>query len=151
MLTELSSAEVLVANSALLILLSLAAVYDLRTRRIPNRLVLLGILVASLFAGFAGGKAILWGAMGLSAALAVFYPIYAAGWLGAGDVKLMGLVGGFFGLQQLLPVMGFVALAGGVLTVAYLLFFQASSKTRKVPYAVAILTGVVVHLWFYTK
>ena len=151
MLTELSSAEVLVANSALLILLSLAAAYDLRTRRIPNQLVVLGVVVASLCAAFAGAKAFLWGAIGLFVALAVFYPTYAAGWLGAGDVKLMGLVGGFLGPQQLLSVIGFVAVAGGVLALVYSFFFKTQSRIRKLPYAVAILTGVIAHFWFHSK
>lgn len=151
MLSELSFRGLLVAAGVLIALLIVAAVYDLHGRRIPNPLVLFGVVSVVVLAGFSGSRGMFWSAAGLATGLAIFYPVYAAGWLGAGDVKLISLVGGFVGLQQLLPVILFITLAGGLLTMTYLLLSRAGWVRGEVPYAVAILMGVLAHFGFYQR
>jgi prepilin peptidase CpaA len=133
----------------LLLILAIASVYDIRERRIPNRLIFTGLAGLVVLAVFSDAKGFVWSIAGLTTGLAIFFPIYAAGWLGAGDVKLMALVGGFFGLQQLLPVMAFILLAGGLLSFGYLLLSRYGLVDNRVPYAVAILMGVLAHLGIY--
>jgi prepilin peptidase CpaA len=67
-----------------------AAIGDLRTRRIPN-----GLVVILAFLGIAFSVARLpvvegltQGGLGLLVGLACWLPFYVLGWLGAGDVKL---------------------------------------------------------------
>lgn len=71
-----------------------AAWIDARERRIPNGLVLAGVAVAFVsqiaLNGFAGGSAAL---AGLAVGTAVMVPFYVIGAMGAGDVKLMAMVG----------------------------------------------------------
>lgn len=69
-------------------------VYDLFTRRVPNWLtfsgILAGILVQVLLLGLSG----LWAALGGTAVgFALFFPIFFFHYMGAGDVKLLMLVG----------------------------------------------------------
>ena len=98
------------------ILLALAVVYDLRERRIPNFLIVGGIALALAVSAYHGG----WSGLGSSLAamllgMAAFIPFFAVRMVGAGDVKLFGVVAGFVGFGALLPVWLYTVLAGGVL------------------------------------
>ncbi len=85
---------------------AVAAVTDVRSRKIPNVVVLPGI-VAALFSAFyqfgwsSGLQPALYGAL---SALLVMVPLYALGVLGAGDAKLMCLVGAAIGVVGALQV-----------------------------------------------
>ena len=80
-------------------ILIVAAIGDLRTRRIPNRLVavlaLLGI--AYSVARAPGIPGLFQAGGGLLAGLACWLPFYVMGWLGAGDVKLYAAAGAWLG------------------------------------------------------
>lgn len=115
--------------------LGAAAVIDLVARRIPNALILSGLVSAmgwhllgsdgawsfdTLRPGATGVTGWLFGA---SVLLAAFLPLYALGIMGAGDVKLLMLVGAIFGARpqswsHLVGVALSVLAAGGVLAVA---------------------------------
>jgi prepilin peptidase CpaA len=119
----------LLAMSLLLVLLLCAAVVtDLRSRRIPNRLVLIGLVMAfSLHAAAQiGGTATLagpqwWAApAGCAAGLAVLMPLYLMRACGAGDVKLMAMVGAFVGTKTVLAAALCTLLAGGLLSVMFM-------------------------------
>ncbi|MDD9944394.1 MAG: prepilin peptidase [Myxococcales bacterium] len=90
---------------AALALTGVAAIWDLRTGRIPNRLVLIGALgalgMACLF-GLSGGVvgvASALSAMAFGALLVSVVPIllHRLGGLGGGDVKLLAVVGALLG------------------------------------------------------
>lgn len=113
----------------LMLLLALAVVHDLRETRVPNYLTVGGAIVALGLSAYQGGA----GAAGLAAAAmllgaAAFVPFFALRMVGAGDVKLFGMVGGFVGLDALLPVGIYVALAGGVLGLAAMVQTQSLSE-----------------------
>lgn len=100
----------------LAILLAIAVAYDLRERRIPNSLIVCGLVLALGGSGYLGG----WAGLGASLAatllgMAVYVPFFAVRMVGAGDVKLFGVVAGFAGLGALWPVWLYTVLAGGVL------------------------------------
>lgn len=98
----------------LIALLLLAVVFDVRQRRIPNGLVLAG-LAAGLAVHLGGGGWGLLNAIGGSLLLlGLTFPLFALGWLGAGDVKLLTAVGAFATWHYALAVLLAVALAGGV-------------------------------------
>jgi prepilin peptidase CpaA len=93
-----------------------AAGFDLHARRIPNKLILLALIVAVpvqwiVHGGFAG----LWlGLQGLTAGIAVMLPFYLLRAFGAGDAKLMGAIGAFVGPSTVLMVAVATFLVGGI-------------------------------------
>jgi prepilin peptidase CpaA len=103
--------------------LALAAIawIDVRERRIPNPLVALiavaGIAHAALIGGAWGFAAAL---AGVVAGLALLYFQFSRGWMGAGDVKLLGALGGFAGALGALYILIAASVIGGVLAVAAL-------------------------------
>lgn len=99
-------------------LLGTAVWYDIRTGRIPNRLLAAGLVAGLLLSGLPQGLG--WGSasLGLLAGLAAFLPFYGLRVLGAGDVKLLATVGLFVGYSEIWMVALFSALAGGVMALA---------------------------------
>jgi len=106
--------------------LGAAAVSDLRSRRIPNALVLAGLAMGfffqfvapeggGLFARWFGAVGALKGLLGVLMGLAIFLPLYMLRTLGAGDVKLLAMLGAWFGPHPMVGVAVFTMLCGGVL------------------------------------
>lgn len=100
------------------VVLALAVAYDLLERRIPNCLIAGGTVLAFALAAWHGGAAELGAALAaMLLSLAAIFPFFALRMVGAGDAKLFAVVGGFVGLDALLPVWLYTVLAGGVLGV----------------------------------
>ena len=96
----------------------LAALGDLKERRIPNALTFPVFVVGLIWAAWFGGLAGLAEAAGACALLALPYIIlflFFGG--GAGDAKLMGAIGAWLGLRHGLTVLACVAIAGGILAI----------------------------------
>jgi len=165
------------AQIAALVVAGTACVYDLRTRRIPNALTFGAALVALLFQALTGGSpALATAGGGWLVGIVLFFPFFALGGLGAGDVKLLGAIGAWIGPASVLHVGLYSALAGGVFAVVVALragyLRQAlrnlrflgtfwltvglkpvegltldQQQTPRLAYAVPMLTGLLVTLW----
>lgn len=124
-------------------LMIFAAISDVRSRTISNRLNAAMALLALPF----------WVASGLSvwpdmayqfgAALAVFLVfvgLFAIGAIGGGDVKMIGAVMLWIPLPLVLPMLTVMAVGGGILSAVMLIHskIRPSSKAIEVPYGVAI-------------
>jgi prepilin peptidase CpaA len=71
-------------------LLTAAVVTDVRTRRIPNALVLALLCTGVVSTGLLKGSPSVLPSLGASAlGLAIWFPFYAFRMMGAGDVKLL--------------------------------------------------------------
>jgi len=130
----------------LLCLVLQAAASDLAWRRIPNVLVMAGMLLAlALHWRLGGGTALLGqGLAGAGVGLLLFLPLYALGGMAAGDVKLMAMAGSFVGPWQALQLSLLSAMAGGVLALFCLQLARwRGGKAEGMPYAVAIAAGAL--------
>lgn len=105
----------------------LAAVFtDVAVRKIPNRLVLAGMTVGLLVQAFwPGSDGILSALKGLLFGFGLFLPLYLLRVMGAGDVKLMAMVGCFTGSPAIFGVVLCTLLAGGVLSLMFSLKIKA--------------------------
>jgi len=100
--------------------LSLAVVFDLRDRRIPNALTV-GGLCAALALRLALEPSSIWaGVLGAGLALMVALPLFSIGAFGAGDGKLLVAVGAFLGWEGLPAAILATGLFGGLLVVVSL-------------------------------
>jgi len=108
----------------LICLVAQAAVTDLAMRKIPNVLILSGLLLAlilHLLAGQPWAPVTQWLA-GCLAGFFLFLPLYLLRGMAAGDVKLMAMVGAFSGPLAALRIAVLSYLIGGVLALLLLLF-----------------------------
>jgi prepilin peptidase CpaA len=103
------------STTLLLVLVVLAAVSDIRTRRIPNVLTVCALFVALALRSFLGGGALVDGLQGAGLAMLLMLPLFALGGVGGGDLKLLVAVGAFLGPRDLLVALLVTAVAGGVL------------------------------------
>lgn len=112
-------------------LLLVAAWIDWRTFRIPNWLTVSGmawgLTYNTVFADSAlGGLG--HGLLGLVTGLALLLPLYAIRVMGAGDVKLMAMVGAFLGALATAKALLLVGIVGGL---AVVLFALSQRATRQ--------------------
>ena len=111
---------------ALALLVALAAIYDLRVRKIPNWLNVTGAIAGiGLNTVLFAARGLAMACLGLALALAVYILLYLVRAMGAGDAKLMAAVGAIAGPQNWLFIFLYTALAGGVVAIAV-----AASKRR---------------------
>jgi prepilin peptidase CpaA len=137
---------------------SVAAIVDVRSRRIPNWLsgaaLLSGVLVHAWQDGASG---ILVALAGAGLGLAILLPLYAISAMGAGDVKLLTGIGALVGPQVLVSVALYALVVGGVMSLVVLahrrrllmfvhdvavLHRPPTRSGATTPYAVAIALGV---------
>jgi prepilin peptidase CpaA len=156
------------------LVLAIAVVTDLRSRRIPNWLVLPFLLAGFIESGWQHG----WHGIGQSVAGAglgaLFYGVFfLMGGMGMGDVKLCAAIGAWVGPEQLLTALVLTGIVGGLMALCWAAFsgflgdlFKnvgniilgvserghrpyheltlANPMTRKMPYAPAIAIGTIL-------
>jgi len=155
-----------------------ACCWDLYSRRIPNLLTfgaaLAAFTISTLTAGLPGLGS---GMAGWLLATALWLPLYALGGMGAGDVKLLAAIGAWLGPVDVFHAALYAGIAGGILAVVVavmrgcvrqtysnvqLLILHwrvagfapqaqltlATATSPRLAYAVPILVGTVVAIWF---
>lgn len=97
---------------------------DWRWRRLPNSLLLAGVLLGAAHCLAYGllplGAALPDAALAALLGLLLFLPFYVIGWMGAGDVKLFAVIGWLGGLKVLAAVIIYGSLLAGLLALLLL-------------------------------
>lgn len=160
----------------LILMVCACAITDIRSRRIPNPLLAAGLGIAILCHGIgSGAPALLNGLAGLVLGSAMFMPFYILGGIGAGDVKLMAVVGALLGIEGVIIAGIATFLCGGLLGAAWIVLRVIEShfasrieddsplkrngisliprlavvdmKNTTLPYAPAIAAGTLIAIW----
>lgn len=110
-------------NGLLLMLVAASGFFDLKERKIPNKITFTGILIGILFNIITGGwMGLLQSILGMFAGLAIFFIPFVMGGMGAGDVKLMGAIGALMGWQFSVMTALYSAIVGGIMVLIHLLY-----------------------------
>lgn len=128
--------------AALAIALLVAAATDIRRRQIDNWLNAAIALCAPLFwlaSGMSLGETGIQLAVALGA-LAIFGGLFALGWMGGGDVKLLTALALWIQPYWFAQVIFVMAIAGGVLTLGFTIWYFAARRRERpqIPYGIAI-------------
>lgn len=146
-----------VAGLATLALI-VAAVSDVRSRRIPNLCVAALIVLFLPWAVTGGWPGALSALVAALVSLAVTFALYALGLIGAGDSKLFAACALFSGMALLPFFVVATALAGGLVALAAIasrpqramVMLSMRGKGdfgRGIPYGLAIAVGAAVVIW----
>ncbi|HJU91074.1 MAG TPA: prepilin peptidase [Gemmatimonadaceae bacterium] len=156
-------------------LLLAACISDVRTRRIPNRIVAAlaigGVLYSILTFGASAGA--LRAVAGLGVGLAIWLPFHIVRLLGAGDVKLFSASGAWLGVTGALEGALLAALIGGALAIFWMVRARGvvnsarsvaiaiaapstmmhndakeSPASVRLPYGVALAAGAAIVAWW---
>lgn len=128
---------------------AVAAFTDLWRFRVPNWLTLALLATGPIYHAVVGGwSGLAESALGLGFGFGVLFVFYLMGGVGAGDVKLMGGVGGWLGMPLIVWVFVAASLAGG-LTGAVLIVLrnrrmgisQGLAEAKARAYAAALAAG----------
>jgi prepilin peptidase CpaA len=106
------------------------AVYDVRSRKIPNFITLPSLLFGMILHFTVGG----WKQLASATAAAmicglVFLIFYLSGGMGAGDVKLIAAVGCVAGLSLVGPLLLWTSIVGGAMAIALALYQRKLTET----------------------
>ena len=102
-----------------LILALAAAITDLKSRTVPNRLVVVGAAAGlCLNAWISGGAGVVHSILGGVTGFLIFFPFYLLRGMGGGDVKLMGALGACMGVVAIVQTAMLASIAGAVLALA---------------------------------
>lgn len=162
-----------VGIALVLVAAAIAAVTDLRTRRVPNALVVCLLVAGFVVSAAAGWWAIAGDAIVTCVAVLAGSVLFSLRLLGGGDVKFFAAAAGVLGYPDVAAFLLYTTVAGGVLALAYagargrmteslagvramaLPLLAGAPPARitdglKMPYAVAIFAGALCLLAAHT-
>ena len=109
----------MVSDAIIILTSGLSAFFDLRIRKIPNWLILAGLLAGLTLNAVQGPANLVQSGLGFVVGITVLVIPFALGWIGAGDVKFFGVIGALLGLPWLPRVFFYSALVAGVIAVGH--------------------------------
>ncbi|MBB4524271.1 UNVERIFIED_ORG: prepilin peptidase CpaA [Rhizobium sophorae] len=138
--------------------LAFAAISDLLTMTIPNRVSLIIVISFAVLAPLSGVAlpAIGMHALGAAIVFGICFALFALNVMGGGDAKLLSAAALWFGCEPaLLTFLAYVSAIGGLVTLAILLIRSQSNTilaiglpipnslllAKKIPYGIAIAIG----------
>lgn len=107
----------------LLILLLVAVITDLSVIRIPNLLIVIGLIGGIFYRVLCLGERNYWLILaGVAIPVILFFPLFMIRAMGAGDIKLLAVTGTFFTIGENIKCIVLAILLGGVIAIFKILF-----------------------------
>ena len=121
----------LVLDFTLFAVIGGAAFFDIKERRIPNWIILFG-LIAGLVLGISHGSTqFILSLTGFFAGILALLIPFAFGWMGAGDVKFFAAVGALLGYKTLPRVLFYSCIVAGIMALIGIVLGQARQISFK--------------------
>ncbi len=123
----------------------MAAIMDFTSGQIKNWLIGAGILIGLFFGVSEGGlQDFLFGLAGIAAPIICLGIFFILRLLGAGDIKLLCVIGSFIGPLKILYCMGAAILLGGIIGAIKLLLCKGEEDRTTIRFAIPILFSVLL-------
>lgn len=135
------------------VMLTAACGFDYCRRKIPNQLILILLLYGVAFRlRQDGAVGVLEYLGGMAVLIALLYPLYKIGTLGAGDVKLFGVAAGYLPFRKIFLFLFFSLLVAAVFSVIKM-FVKRNFRERLSVFAgyVKMVAGGIVTAYPATK
>ncbi len=131
---------------AVVIILSIAVWFDLKTDKVPNLVILAGYILGA-FLQIDCPVDILRLLGNILFPIAMLYPLFLLKGLGAGDIKLFSFISIFYSHEGLIKIMIYSLFIGAGICIINRLFCRLNPQCkakRYIHYTVCILTGYLV-------
>ncbi|WP_413302158.1 prepilin peptidase [Bacillus sp. 1P10SD] len=157
----------------LIILLIICVITDLKERKIYNKVLFPFLIIAWIVHAITGGwHGLAEALLGTVVGLWILLIPYLLGGMGAGDVKLLAVIGGLKGISFVLMASIYMALAGGIMAILFIFYRKGflkkilylmhglrhgmrlslleenDSVKTTLPYGVAIAAGAIFQAYF---
>ena len=137
----------------LLSFLTIAVVMDFGNEKISNRLIVSGLIWGLAFRLLGEGSAgIVHFLVNISIPVIFLFLLFQMRALGAGDIKLFSVAGGFLTIQQLVYLIPTAFVVAAVIGVGKLIYLKRppciwSGKGTIIHFSIAILIGYFIVVW----
>lgn len=126
---------------SLIMTLSVAVITDFKNYKVPNVLILNGILMGFLINGLYGNARVMADcSIGMIFPSVVFMCLYRWSMIGAGDIKLFMVCGSFLGIKDTLEIIFISFVIGAVLSILHLI------KNRNLFQRLNFFTNYIKHV-----
>ncbi len=137
----------------LLTFLTMAVVEDFQKGKISNRLIASGLIWGLVFRVLGDGNTgIVHFLVNISIPVILLFLLFQMRALGAGDIKLFSVAGGFLTMKQLLCLIPLAFIAAAAIGLGKLFYLAGTTKYwRKgrtlIHFSIAILIGCLIVVW----
>lgn len=141
-------------NAVLVITLIICIVTDVRSRKIYNKVLLPALIISLVTHLIVGGWTGLgFALLGLATGLSILLIPYIMGGMGAGDVKLLALIGAIKGVYFVINTAIFMAIFGALIALAIMIFRKGFIQRIKATgfFIGSLRLGLKTPIWFDRK
>ena len=124
----------------MLLLLAVAVVTDLRSNKIPNLLILTGLVLGIIITNhFIESISV------FLFIILIFFPLFKIGALGAGDIKCIAMMSFYMTRQELLMAMFYAFLSAAGFGICKIIYYRSLEvRKSKVRLAFFLFTGTLI-------
>ena len=122
----------MIINICLIVMILCVLIFDLKVQRIPNYITFSGIIIGlTLYTVTSGISGLFDGILGMLAGIALLLIPFSMRGIGGGDVKLLGAIGAFKGVQFVFNTFLASAVFGGIIAVVIIIYKGKIIETLK--------------------